>query len=193
MKRSILYLLALLSAVTAEAQKENWKVTDKGPSIDNYFTPASAEAATPDDEKLDLARRMGASYTINSKTEDVHARLMEMTGGFGPDVVIEAVGSAPTYQMAVNEVAFTGRVICIGYAKTDVSFQTKFFVQKELDIRGSRNALPSDFRAVIHYLERGTCPVDEFISMECSPERATEAMEKWAEAAGKVFRILVKF
>ena len=50
MKRSILYLLALLSAVTAEAQKENWKVTDKGPSIDNYFTPASAEAATPDDE-----------------------------------------------------------------------------------------------------------------------------------------------
>lgn len=75
----------------------------------------------------------------------------------------------------------------------DVSFQTKFFVQKELDIRGSRNALPSDFRAVIHYLERGTCPVDEFISMECSPERATEAMEKWAEAAGKVFRILVKF
>lgn len=33
----------------------------------------------------------------------------------------------------------------------------------------------------------------EFISIECSPERATEAMEKWAEAAGKVFRILVKF
>ena len=56
--------------------------------------------------------------------------------------------------MAVNEVAFTGRVVCIGYAKAEVSFQTKYFVQKELDIRGSRNALPSDFRAVIHYLEK---------------------------------------
>ena len=79
-----------------------------------------------------------------------------------------------------------------GYAKTDVSFQTKYFVQKELDIRGSRNAMPSDFRAVIHYLERGTCPVDKFISMECSPEEAPLAMEKWVEAPGKVFRILVK-
>ena len=39
--------------------------------------------------------------------------------------------------MAVNEVGFTGRVVCIGYAKSEVSFQTKYFVQKELDIRGS--------------------------------------------------------
>ena len=116
-----------------------------------------------------------------------------MTSGFGPDVVIEAVGSAPTYQMAVGEVAFTGRVVCIGYAKTEVSFQTKYFVQKELDIRGSRNALPSDFRAVIHYLERGTCPVDELISREVSPADAAAAMEQWAGQPGKVFRILVRF
>ena len=150
-------------------------------------------AADIDDEKLELAKQMGASYTINTKTEDVHARLLEMTSGFGPDVVIEAVGSTQTYQMAVDEVAFTGRVICIGYAKTEVSFQTKFFVQKELDIRGSRNAQPSDFRAVIHYLERGTCPVDRLISKEVSPEEAPEAMQQWADNPGKTFRILVRF
>ena len=120
-------------------------------------------------------------------------KLLEMTSGFGPDVVIEAVGSTQTYQMAVDEVAFTGRVICIGYAKTEVSFQTKFFVQKELDIRGSRNAQPSDFRAVIHYLERGTCPVDRLISKEVSPEEAPDAMQQWAENPGKTFRILVRF
>ena len=110
----------------------------------------------------------------------MHARLLEITSGFGPDVVIEAVGSPMTYQMAVDEVAFTGRVICIGYAK-------------ELDIRGSRNAQPSDFRAVIHYLERGTCPVDRLISNEVTPEEAPEAMQQWAENPGKVFRILVRF
>lgn len=150
-------------------------------------------AADVDDEKLQLARRMGAAHVINTLTEDVHARLQGITGGLGPDVVIEAVGSAPTYQMAVGEVAFTGRVVCIGYVKTDVSFQTKLFVQKELDIRGSRNALPADFRAVIRYMERGTCPVDELISMEVSPEEAPEAMRRWAEAPGKVFRVLVAF
>lgn len=154
---------------------------------------ATVVAVDIDDDKLVLARQMGASYTINSKTEDIHARMLEMTSGFGPDVVIEAVGSAPTYQMAVDEVAFTGRVICIGYAKTEVSFQTKYFVQKELDIRGSRNAQPSDFRAVIHYLERGTCPVDQLISRVVKPEEAFEAMQQWDVSPGKVFRILVDF
>ncbi len=154
---------------------------------------ATVVAADIDDEKLALARQMGASYTINTLTEDVHQRLMEMTSGFGPDVVIEAVGNPHTYQMAVDEVAFTGRVICIGYAKSEVSFQTKFFVQKELDIRGSRNAQPSDFRAVIHYLEKGQCPVDALISSVVKPEDAPEAMSQWAENPGKVFRILVDF
>ena len=154
---------------------------------------ATVIAADIDDEKLALAKEMGASYTINTKTEDAHARLLEMTSGFGPDVVIEAVGSIPTYQMAIDEVAFTGRVICIGYAKSEVSFQTKYFVQKELDIRGSRNAQPSDFRAVIHYLERGTCPVDHLISNEVKPEAAEDAMKQWAAEPGKVFRILVDF
>ena len=154
---------------------------------------ATVIAADIDDDKLVLARQMGASYVINTLNDNVHARVLEMTAGFGPDVVIEAVGSAETYQMAVDEVAFTGRVICIGYAKTEVSFQTKFFVQKELDIRGSRNAQPSDFRAVIHYLERHTCPVDQLISDVVTPEQASAAMEEWAARPGKVFRILVNF
>ena len=150
-------------------------------------------AADIDDEKLQLARQMGASHTINTKTEDVHQRLQEITEGYGPDVVIEAVGSPATYQMAVNEVAFTGRVICIGYAKTEVSFQTKYFVQKELDIRGSRNALPSDFRAVIHYLEQGSCPVETLVTKVIHPEQALETMRWWSENPGRVFRILVDF
>ena len=162
-----------------------------GAIVRSALRGATVVAADIDDEKLALAKEMGASYAVNTKTEDVHARLQEITSGFGPDVIIEAVGSPVTYQMAVNEVAFTGRVVCIGYAKTDVSFQTKFFVQKELDIRGSRNAQPQDFRAVIHYLERGTCPVDRLISAEVTPEEAPESMRQWAENPGKVFRILV--
>ena len=136
---------------------------------------------------------MGATYAINTKTEDVHQRLQELTADFGPYVVIEAVGSVPTYQMAVDVVAFTGRVVCIGYAKSEVSFQTKLFVQKELDIRGSRNALPSDFRAVIRYLERGTCPVETLISKVVKPEEAPAALQWWSDHPGKVFRILVEF
>ena len=154
---------------------------------------ATVIAVDLDDEKLALAKTLGAAYTINSKTEDLHARLQEITAGEGPDVVIEAVGSPMTYVTAVNEVAFTGRVVCIGYAKSDVSFQTKLFVQKELDIRGSRNALPEDFRAVIRYMRQGVCPADQLISCVAEPEGALRAMQDWAAAPAKVFRVLVKF
>ena len=154
---------------------------------------ATVIAVDLDDEKLELARKVGATYVINSKTENVHERMLQLTDGLGADVVIEAVGSPATYVMAVDEVGFTGRVVCIGYAKSDVSFQTKLFVQKELDIRGSRNALPEDFRAVIRYMRQGTCPADQLISHIAEPEGAFQAMQDWAAAPAKVFRILVKF
>ena len=164
-----------------------------GAVVRSALRGATVIAADIDDEKLALARQMGAAHTVNTMTEDVHARLQEITAGAGPDVIIEAVGNPHTYRMAVDEVAFTGRVVCIGYANSEVSFQTKYFVQKELDIRGSRNAMPADFRAVIRYMQKGECPVDRLVSMVVSPQEAEEAMNRWAEAPGKVFRILVKF
>lgn len=164
-----------------------------GAVVRSALRGATVIAADIDDDKLALAMELGAAYAINTLKEDVHERLEEITCGMAPDVIIEAVGSPATYQMAVNEAAFTGRVICIGYAKSEVSFHTKHFVQKELDIRGSRNAQPSDFRAVIQYLQRNTCPADKLISMETAPEDAEAAMQNWAENPGRVFRILVKF
>lgn len=50
MNKLVLLAFALISTVAMHAQREKWKVADKGPSIDNYFTPATAEAATPDNE-----------------------------------------------------------------------------------------------------------------------------------------------
>ena len=164
-----------------------------GAIIRSVLRGATVIAVDMDDEKLALVRTLGVKYTINSKTENVHERLQTFTQGFGPDVVIEAVGSPVTYVMAVEEVAFTGRVVCIGYAKSDVTFQTKLFVQKELDIRGSRNALPADFRAVIHYLQQGKCPKESFISKVIPPEEALSALQAWSANPGKVFRILVEF
>lgn len=154
---------------------------------------ATVIALDLDDDKLALAKQVGATYVINSLKEDVHERVLQLTQGLGADVVIEAVGSPATYVMAVNEVSFTGRVVCIGYAKSEVSFQTKLFVQKELDIRGSRNAMPSDFRSVIHYMKTTDFPAESFISRIVTPDEAADAIQQWADAPAKVFRILVKF
>lgn len=154
---------------------------------------AQVIAVDIDDEKLSLARQLGATFVINSKTENIHERLQAITDNCGPDVVIEAVGLPVTYQMAVNEAAFTGRVVCVGYAKEAIGFETKDFVRKELDIRGSRNAMPEDFRAVIQYLKRGNCPVEKLISGIYKPEQVRDVFEHWIADPAKVFRLLLEF
>ena len=164
-----------------------------GAVVRSALRGARVIAVDIDDNKLALAKRLGASFTINSQTENVHERLHAITNDSGADVVIEAVGAPSTYQMAVNEAAYTGRVVCIGYAKNDIAFETKLFVQKELDIRGSRNAMPEDFRAVMEYLKKGIFPKEEIISGIYPPEKAQEALEKWKENHSQVFRLLIKF
>jgi threonine dehydrogenase-like Zn-dependent dehydrogenase len=144
-----------------------------------------------DDHKLSLAIALGAHVAINSMNSDLHEELGKLTDGDGPDVVVEAAGNPITYRAAVEEVAFTGRVVCIGYAGSEVSFATKLFVQKEMDIMGSRNATPEDFRAVISYLERGSFPLDKMITRKVKPEAAAEAVQAWSEDPGKVMKILL--
>jgi 2-desacetyl-2-hydroxyethyl bacteriochlorophyllide A dehydrogenase len=144
-----------------------------------------------DDEKLALARTAGGAHTINSQREVLHDLLREITEGRGPDVVIEAVGTPATFRAAVEEVSFTGRVVYIGYAKEPVSYETRLFVQKELDVLGSRNAQPEDFRAVITLLEAQRFPVDQAVSLIVPFEEAPDALRSWAENPSKFKKILV--
>ena len=53
--------------------------------------------------------------------------------------------------------------------------------------------MPCDFKAVMEYLKRGTCPVDELITAVYEPEEAQAALEKWLANPGEVFRILIRF
>ena len=144
-----------------------------------------------DDEKLQLAEKLGAQYKINSATEDLHSRLMEITRNMGPDVVIEAVGAPATYAWQWTKLPSPEGWI-YRLCQSEVAFETKYFVAKELDIRGSRNALPEDFRAVMEYVKRNELP-DTFVTAIYPPEKGQEALEYWSENTGKVFRIFIKF
>ena len=154
---------------------------------------AKVIAVDVDNQKLNLAKQLGAYHVINSQTEDLHERVWEITCKRGADVIIEAVGRPETFLSSVSEVAFTGRIVYIGYVKEKIPFDTQFFVKKEVNIFGSRNAMPSDFRAVTEYLKKGVCPVDKLITAVYQPEEAQKALEKWAEKPEKVFRILIQF
>ena len=161
-----------------------------GAVIRSVLRGATVIAADLDPDKLALARELGAAYTYNTAEpwQDLPA----------PSVVIEAVGAAPTYRLAIERVDFCGRVVCIGYAKGDVELPTSLIVKKELDVRGSRNATPSDFEAVIRAI-RSVIPgltgnlIDRFISGIIKPDEAQAALERWDAAPGQVFRILTQW
>jgi threonine dehydrogenase-like Zn-dependent dehydrogenase len=151
---------------------------------------ATTVAIDLDDGKLALAKKVGAQHTIHAGQENMHEELTSLTGGLGPDVVIEAVGTPETYRAAVEEVAHTGRVVYIGWAKEPVSYESKLFVHKELDILGSRNSL-AEFPAVISMLSEGRFPVEETISATVPLDGAGDALKRWSESPGSYTKILV--
>lgn len=164
-----------------------------GAIISAVDTGAQVIAVDVDDSKLELARELGASLTLNSHNQDITKNLKSINDEHGPDVIIEAAGQTATYLAAVEAVAFTGRIVCVGYAKEDIAFATKLFVQKELDILGSRNARLPDFQKVINYMENNNLPINKLISMIVSPNNGLDAMQKWAANPGKVMKLIVSF
>jgi threonine dehydrogenase-like Zn-dependent dehydrogenase len=144
-----------------------------------------------DDAKLAIALKSGATDTINTAREPLREKLLELTNGRGPDVIIEAIGLPQTFRSAVEEVAFTGRVVYIGYAKEPVAYETRLFVQKELDILGSRNAMPEDFCEVIRMLEERRFPVEDAVSHMVSLNEAPDVLKAWSENPAAFSKIMI--
>ncbi|MDL2402977.1 zinc-binding alcohol dehydrogenase family protein [Rhizobium mayense] len=131
------------------------------------------------EEKRALARQLGAVETIDAGSDDVVARVSELTGDDGVDIAFEAVGLPATFTQAVDLACFGGRVVYVGYSKAPVTYQTQFFNLKELDIMGSRNALMRDFQSVVSHLETIGDKADALISKVFPFEEAEKALPYW--------------
>jgi threonine dehydrogenase-like Zn-dependent dehydrogenase len=151
---------------------------------------AEVIAVDVDDDKLALGQRFGAHHTINSSKQRVLDLVAERTGGRGVHVAVEAVGLSETFRLAVQVVCYAGRVVYVGYAKGEVCYDTTDFVRKELDIRGSRNALRV-FPAVIQMLEARTRPFEELITCAYAWDKTEEALQDWSREPGSFAKILI--
>ena len=89
------------------------------------FSPARIIMIDLDEARLAVARRFGATDTINSGTRDAAAALMEMTDARGADTVIEAVGVAATFELCQLLVAAGGTIANVGVhgAKADLHLE----------------------------------------------------------------------
>ncbi|MFE0019240.1 zinc-binding alcohol dehydrogenase family protein [Mesorhizobium sp. NPDC059054] len=143
-------------------------------------------------DKLKVASALGAAETIDASSEDVAARVLELTHGDGAEVVIEAVGADVTFRQAIDLVASCGRVVYVGYAKNPIAYDTKHFLLKEMDIRGSRGSEIADFNDVIAYLKQHPDAGDRIVSRVVPIEEAAAAMEAWDRDPGGFTKIVVR-
>ncbi|MEU6304344.1 S-(hydroxymethyl)mycothiol dehydrogenase, partial [Streptomyces chartreusis] len=89
----------------------------------NLAGAAKVIAVDIDDRKLDTARKLGATHTVNSKDSDAVEAIRELTGGFGADVVIEAVGRPETYKQAFYARDLAGTVVLVGVPTPEMKLE----------------------------------------------------------------------
>jgi threonine dehydrogenase-like Zn-dependent dehydrogenase len=151
---------------------------------------ATVIAADIDEGKVLLAARFGAQHTVNSADQNLLAEISRLTHGEGVNAAIEAVGLPRTFRQAVDAVCYAGRVVYVGYAKEEVCYDTTHFVRKELDIRGSRNALRV-FPAVIQMLAGRRQPFGDLITRVYPAAQTAQAFRDWEAAPGSFAKVLV--
>ncbi len=117
---------------------------------------------TRDRPKLALARELGADHTIDVEEEDARARVQELTGGHGADVVVEVTSNAPEpVAEALRYAALGGRVVLAGVKgfRAVPDFVSDLVVVKELRVLGAFGVTSDAYRAAIRLIESGRVPL----------------------------------
>jgi L-iditol 2-dehydrogenase len=158
-------------------------------------------AVDVDDEKLDLARRVGADVCVNPAREDAVAAVKAATGGRGVRLALEAAGSDKGRDAAILACAKQGSVVLYGTAYGDVTFSKAAFdklVREELQIVGSWNSYSVPFPGrewfdIIGLLESGRLDVEPLISHRATLDEAPDIFRKLkARTFGPYNKILFK-
>ena len=147
-----------------------------------------------DDRKLEWARGFGATHTVNAGTEDVVARLRELTDGFGPDVVIDAVGRPETFRQAFDARDLAGTAVLVGVPNPTMQFSIPlievFGHGGQLKSSWYGDCLPErDFPLLVELWQQGRFPLDAFVSERIALDGVEEAFHKMER--GEVLRSVV--
>ncbi|WP_371648513.1 S-(hydroxymethyl)mycothiol dehydrogenase [Streptomyces mirabilis] len=160
----------------------------------NLAGAARIIAVDIDDHKLEMAKKLGATHTVNSRNADVVEAIRELTGGFGADVVIEAVGRPETYKQAFYARDLAGTVVLVGVPTSEMKLELPL-----LDVFGRGGALKSswygdclpsrDFPMLVDLYQQGRLDLDAFVTETIALDEVEKAFERMH--GGDVLRSVV--
>jgi S-(hydroxymethyl)mycothiol dehydrogenase len=149
-----------------------------------------------DERKLETARTMGATDTVNARDTDPVEAIRQLTSGFGADIVIEAVGRPETYRQAFYARDLAGTVVLVGVPTPDMQLDLPL-----LDVFGRGGALKSswygdclpsrDFPMLTDLYLQGRLDLDSFVTETITLDEVEDAFARMHK--GDVLRSVVIF
>lgn len=145
-----------------------------------------------DGERLTESRRLiGADSAIVSD-ERAGEAVADLTGGNGFDTVIDATGSRKSMEASFGFVAHTGTYVLLGVNSGEVTFSDPEFHKRETTLLASRNALRSDFEAVITAIASGEVPVARLITHRTTLAGASRDLARWTTDKRGLIKALIE-
>jgi S-(hydroxymethyl)mycothiol dehydrogenase len=147
-----------------------------------------------DPRKLQWATELGATHTVNAAEVDTVAAVQKLTGGFGADVVIDAVGRPETWRQAFYARDLAGTVVLVGVPTPDMKLEMPLvdFFSRGGSLKSSwyGDCLPErDFPTLVDLYQQGRLPLDRFVSERIKLDEIEDAFHTMHE--GKVLRSVV--
>ena len=131
------------------------------------------------DERLGFAEKLGADATVNSGKENVETRIRELTGGYGADVAIEAIGLSATWEQALKLARKGGTVLEFGGCPpgTEIKVNAEMLHYGELTVMGTFHTTPLHFRKALNLIATRTIDVRPLVTRKMKLDNIKEAFE----------------
>jgi threonine dehydrogenase-like Zn-dependent dehydrogenase len=153
-------------------------------------SPSSLVVLDLDDTRLELAKRLGADVGLNPDSEDVVARVLEMTDGYGCDVFIETAGHPSAVGQGLAMIRKLGRFVEFSVFNQPATIDWSIIGdRKELDIYGGHLG-PYTYPRAIEFLHKGVIDMRGVVTHVLPLERFDEAIDKVASGKGSIKVVL---
>jgi len=145
-----------------------------------------------EDNRLALARELGATDTINSGAGDPVAEIMRLTGGRGADLAFEVVGISPTLNLALAALRRGGSAVLVGNLSAKTDFPMQAVVTRELSVLGTCSSA-GEYPVCLDLIARGVIRVEPMISAVAPLTEGVDWFKRLsAKDGGKYMKVILQ-
>lgn len=162
-----------------------------GINVVQFAALAGAKVIAVDlsDEKLELAKKLGAYATYNAKEEKVEKIVRKATGGC--DVTFEVIGNPKVMLQAMSTLKTGGRFVMVGYTAESVALPAARIMYREMEIRGSLGCRPVDYHTIVALVDQGSVALDPLISHRYPIDEVNKAFDDIREGKPIIRNLMV--